>query len=110
MPSYDLSLCRSITHPLALNLPRHPPRDTPSSPHLPSQTPILALRIGCWFCLSNEKDLHLVASIATESFVSMDKAGVNSDHCQVVPVEHVPSFAAGPYSPLLFLRSSRMPL
>ena len=49
---------------------------------------------GCWFCLSNEKDLHLVASIANESFVSMDKGGVVADHCQVVPVEHVPSFAA----------------
>ena len=49
---------------------------------------------GCWFCLSNEKDTHLVASIATESFVAMDKGGVVPDHCQVVPVEHVPSFAA----------------
>lgn len=49
---------------------------------------------GCWFCLSNDKDAHLVASIATESFVSMDKGGVVPDHCQVVPVEHVPSFAA----------------
>jgi hypothetical protein len=35
-----------------------------------------------------------VASIATESFVAMDKGGVVPDHCQVVPVEHVPSFAA----------------
>ena len=49
---------------------------------------------GCWFCLSNEKDTHLVASIATESFIAMDKGGVVPDHCQVVPVEHTPSFAA----------------
>ena len=35
-----------------------------------------------------------MASIAGESFVSMDKGGVVADHCQVVPVEHVPSFAA----------------
>ena len=49
---------------------------------------------GCWFCLSNEKDTHLVASIASESFVSMDKAGVVADHCQIVPIEHAPSFAA----------------
>lgn len=49
---------------------------------------------GCWFCLSNEKDTHLVASIASESFVSMDKGGLVPDHCQVVPVEHTPSFAS----------------
>ena len=49
---------------------------------------------GCWFCLSNEKDVHLVASIAGESFLSMDKGGLVADHCQVVPVEHVPSFAS----------------
>ena len=49
---------------------------------------------GCWFCLSNEKDVHLVVSIAGESFMSMDKGGLVADHCQVVPVEHVPSFAA----------------
>ena len=48
----------------------------------------------CWFCLSNEKDVHLVVSIAGESFMSMDKGGLVADHCQVVPVEHVPSFAA----------------
>ena len=53
---------------------------------------------GCWFCLSNEKDTHLVASIARESFVSMDKGGLVPDHCQVVPVEHAPSFAAMPVS------------
>ena len=51
---------------------------------------------GCWFCLSNEKDTHLVASIANESFASMDKGGLVADHCQVVPVEHVPSFASMP--------------
>ena len=49
---------------------------------------------GCWFCLSNEKDVHLVASIAGESFLSMDKGGLVADHCQVVPVEHAPSFAS----------------
>ena len=26
--------------------------------------------------------------------MSMDKGGLVADHCQVVPVEHVPSFAA----------------
>ena len=51
---------------------------------------------GCWFCLSNEKDTHLVASVARESFVSMDKGGLVPDHVQVVPVEHAPSFAAMP--------------
>jgi len=49
---------------------------------------------GCWFCLSNEKDTHLVASIASESFVSLDKGGIVPDHCQVVPVEHTPSFCS----------------
>jgi len=53
---------------------------------------------GCWFCLSNEKDLHLVASIGNECFLSMDKGGLTHEHCQVVPVEHLPSFANLPES------------
>ena len=53
---------------------------------------------GCWFCLSNEKDLHLVASIGNECFLSMDKGGLTHEHCQVVPVEHLPSFANLPAS------------
>ena len=35
-----------------------------------------------------------MASIAGESFVSMDNGGLVADHCQVVPVEHTPSFAS----------------
>lgn len=53
---------------------------------------------GCWFCLSNEKDLHLVASIGSECFVSMDKGGLTHEHCQIVPVEHLPCFANVPES------------
>jgi len=53
---------------------------------------------GCWFCLSNEKDVHLVASIANECFLSMDKGGLTAEHCQVIPVEHLPSFACLPES------------
>ena len=53
---------------------------------------------GCWFCLSNEKDLHLVVSIGNECFMSMDKGGLTEEHCQIVPVEHVPSFAGVPES------------
>jgi len=51
---------------------------------------------GCWFCLSNEKDLHLVASIGGECFMSMDKGGLTAEHCQLIPVEHLPSFVSLP--------------
>jgi len=53
---------------------------------------------GCWFCLSNEKDLHLVASISGECFMSMDKGGLTAEHCQLIPVEHLPSFVSLPQS------------
>lgn len=29
---------------------------------------------GCWFCLSNQKDVHLIVSIQEECYLALDKA------------------------------------
>ena len=51
---------------------------------------------GCWFCLSNSKDVHLVASIAEHVYLALDKGPLCPHHVLLVPVEHFPSTAALP--------------
>jgi len=43
---------------------------------------------GCWFCLSNDKDTHLVASIGEHCYVAVDKGALVDGHVLLVPVEH----------------------
>ena len=46
----------------------------------------------CWFCLSNPNaDLHLVASVAGESYCALDKGPITPFHVLVVPIDHVSS-------------------
>ena len=52
--------------------------------------------VSCWFCLSNNKDTHMIASIGNASFVAMDKGGLNPEHAQIVPIEHVAAFSMLP--------------
>ena len=52
--------------------------------------------LSCWFCVSNGKDTHMIASIGNSSFVSMDKGGLNPEHAQIVPIEHVAAFSMLP--------------
>jgi len=52
--------------------------------------------VSCWFCLSNNKDTHMIASIGNASFVAMDKGGLNPEHAQIVPIEHIAAFSMLP--------------
>ena len=51
---------------------------------------------GCWFCLSNSKDVHLVASIAEHMYLALDKGPLCPHHVLLVPVEHFPCTAVLP--------------
>ena len=53
---------------------------------------------GCWFCLSNGKDTHLLLSIAAETYLALDKGALTPQHVLLIPVEHYPSSAALPAS------------
>mmetsp|Transcript_2925 Transcript_2925/g.8966 ORF Transcript_2925/g.8966 Transcript_2925/m.8966 type:complete len:531 (-) Transcript_2925:1174-2766(-) len=45
----------------------------------------------CWFCLSNEKDLHLVVTVGTDVFLTLAKGGLTSNHVLLMPIAHVRS-------------------
>lgn len=51
---------------------------------------------GCWFCLSNGKDIHLVASIAEHVYLALDKGPLCAHHVLLVPVEHYAATASMP--------------
>lgn len=62
---------------------------------------------GCWFCLTNQKDVHLIASIQNECYLALDKGGLCPEHVLIVPVEHYPSTCALPASALAEARPPR---
>eukprot|EP00188_Purpureofilum_apyrenoidigerum_P002586 Plantae.Rhodophyta-Purpureofilum_apyrenoidigerum.ctg26518.p1 GENE.Plantae.Rhodophyta-Purpureofilum_apyrenoidigerum.ctg26518~~Plantae.Rhodophyta-Purpureofilum_apyrenoidigerum.ctg26518.p1 ORF type:complete len:299 (-),score=63.24 Plantae.Rhodophyta-Purpureofilum_apyrenoidigerum.ctg26518:355-1251(-) len=45
----------------------------------------------CWFCLSNEKDLHLVVTVGTDVFLTLAKGGLTTNHVLLMPISHVRS-------------------
>jgi len=51
---------------------------------------------GCWFCLSNAKDVHLIASVGEHCYLATDKGALCESHVLVVPVEHYASSDALP--------------
>ena len=55
---------------------------------------------GCWFCLENDKDTHLVASVGEETFIAADKAQLTEHHALCLPISHAPSLASLPISTL----------
>mmetsp|Transcript_22129 Transcript_22129/g.32036 ORF Transcript_22129/g.32036 Transcript_22129/m.32036 type:complete len:528 (-) Transcript_22129:415-1998(-) len=45
----------------------------------------------CWFCLGNEKDLHLVINVGTNIYLALAKGGINTEHVLLIPILHVRS-------------------
>lgn len=52
------------------------------------ETPVDA---ACWFCLANEKDMHLVVDVGEHMYLAMAKGSLNDNHLLIVPVDHVHS-------------------
>lgn len=43
----------------------------------------------CWFCLGNEKELHLVVWVGHDFYVAAAKGGIVPQHVLIVPIGHV---------------------
>lgn len=70
--------------------------------HAAHQPPVVAPGApapGCWFCLSNGKDAHLVACVGGEAYVALDKGPLTPGHALILPVEHFPSTLSLPPKP-----------
>ncbi|GJQ09872.1 hypothetical protein GpartN1_g1663.t1 [Galdieria partita] len=48
-------------------------------------------QVSCWFCLANEKDLHLIVDIGQYCFLALAKGYLSKHHILIVPIEHVGS-------------------
>ncbi|EME30206.1 uncharacterized protein Gasu_23630 [Galdieria sulphuraria] len=46
---------------------------------------------SCWFCLANEKDLHLIVDVGQYCFLALAKGYLSKYHLLIVPIEHVGS-------------------
>jgi diadenosine tetraphosphate (Ap4A) HIT family hydrolase len=99
--------CVSPFSVLFLFLPPPPPvaveaaterTERPPRPAGPRVAPPGEAAPGCWFCLSNAKDTHLLASIAAETYIALDKGALTPLHVLLIPVEHYPSTAMLPPS------------
>lgn len=53
--------------------------------------PTKAEQISCWFCLANEKDLHLIIDVGHYCFLAVAKGYLSKYHVLIVPIEHVGS-------------------
>jgi len=48
-------------------------------------------QVSCWFCLANEKDLHLIIDVGQHCFLALAKGYLVKYHVLIVPIEHVGS-------------------
>lgn len=80
---------------IRIDYPKARNKGTTSQPSIPQH----AVE-GCWFCLDNDKDTHLVASVGQETFIAADKAPLTDKHALILPIAHAPSVASLPESTL----------
>ena len=57
----------------------------------PEARKIQNIQDTCWFCFSNPRlAKHLIVSIATKTYLALPQKGaLASDHCMILPVEHL---------------------
>ena len=51
-------------------------------------------RGNCWYCLASHScEKHLIVSVFEDVYVCLPKGGLSAQHCQLIPVSHVPSLS-----------------